>query len=66
MVTPDSVGADGVVYGIVNLSVANLHREADHASEMLTQALLGMPVRVLQHNDWYRIQTPDDYIGWVH
>ena len=66
VVTPDSVEADGVVYGIVNLSVANLHREADHASEMLTQALLGMPVRVLQHKDWYRIQTPDDYIGWVH
>ena len=33
---------------------------------MSTQALLGMPVKVLQYNGWYEIQTPDDYIGWVH
>ena len=33
---------------------------------MSTQALLGMPVKVLQYNGWYEIQTPDDYTGWVH
>ena len=35
-------------WGIVNLSVANLHEKADFASEMITQALLGMPVKVLE------------------
>ena len=65
-VLPDSAALEGKVYGVVNLSVANLHSRADHASEMMTQALLGMPVRVLQHEDWYRIQTPDRYIAWVH
>jgi cell wall-associated NlpC family hydrolase len=35
-------------------------------SGMSTQALLGMPVKVLQYNGWYEIQTPDDYTGWVH
>ena len=33
---------------------------------MTTQALMGMPVKVLQHRNWYRIQTPDNYIAWVH
>ena len=65
-ILPDFEGLGGKVYGIVNLSVANLHKAADHSSEMVTQALLGMPVRVLQCDDWYRIQTPDNYIAWVH
>ena len=33
---------------------------------MMTQGLMGMPVRVLQRDGWYRIQTPDNYIAWVH
>ena len=65
-VLPDSDGLQGKTYGIINLSVASMRREADYSSEMVTQALLGMPVRVLQHRDWYRIQTPDNYIAWVH
>ena len=43
-------------YGVVHISVCNL----------TPQALLGMPVKVLQYNGWYEIQTPDDYTGWVH
>ena len=31
---------------------------------MMTQGLMGMPVRVLQRDGWYRIQTPDNYIAW--
>ena len=27
---------------------------------------MGMPVRVLDYDGWYLIQTPDDYIAWVH
>ena len=52
--------------GIVNLSVATLCENPDFSSEMMTQALLGMPVRVLERGDWHRIQTPDDYVAWVH
>ena len=33
---------------------------------MMTQSLMGMPVRVLQRDGWVRIQTPDNYIAWVH
>lgn len=65
-VLPDDDLMNGKTYGVINLSVANLRRESDFSSEMVTQALLGMPVRVLQHDGWYQIQTPDDYISWVH
>ncbi|KAA6326026.1 Dipeptidyl-peptidase 6 [termite gut metagenome] len=63
---PDEAGLEGKTYGVVNLSVCNMRAGSDFSSEMVTQGLLGMPVRVLQRNDWYRIQTPDNYIGWVH
>jgi cell wall-associated NlpC family hydrolase len=63
---PDEAALNGKTYGIVNLSVCNIHSEHDFSSEMMTQGLLGMPVRVLQQNGWYHIQTPDKYIGWVH
>ena len=56
----------GKSYGIVYNSVATLHKEASHSSEIVTQTLMGSPVRVLdKQRDWYRIQTPDSYIGWV-
>lgn len=65
-VLPDEQELDGKTYGIVNLSVASMRVEPDYSSEMMTQALMGMPVRVLQYKNWYRIQTPDNYIAWVH
>lgn len=65
-VLPNAVALEGKTCGIVNVSVCNLRVEADFSSEMMTQALMGMPVHVLQHDSWYRIQTPDNYIAWVH
>ncbi len=53
-------------FGIINLSVATLCVNPDFSSEIATQALLGMPVRVLEEQNWYRIQTPDNYVAWVH
>ena len=53
-------------YGVVHISVCNMRDEGKFTSGMSTQALLGMPVKVLQYTDWYEIQTPDDYTGWVH
>lgn len=65
-VLPDTQALGERTYGILNLSVANLHVQPDFSSEMTTQGLLGMPVRVLQQDRWLRIQTPDRYIAWVH
>ena len=65
-VLPDEAGLEGKTYGIVNVSVCNLRVAPDFSLEMMTQGLMGMPVRVLQRDGWYRIQTPDNYIAWVH
>jgi len=57
-------------YGVVTISVCNLRRTADFDAEMVSQALLGTPVHVLQISDngnpWPQVQTPDNYTGWVH
>ena len=56
-------------YGVVDISVANLRATPDYDAEMVSQALLGTPVHLLQHadkNGWPEVQTPDTYTGWVH
>ena len=54
------------IWGLATLSVANMRSAPDHASELVSQALMGTPVKVLQVVDgWYYIQTPDLYLGWV-
>lgn len=52
-------------FGVINLSVADIRTEGKFSAEMATQAILGTPVRILQKGGWYRIQTPDGYIGWT-
>lgn len=52
-------------YGIIKLSAADIRTEAKFSAEMATQAILGTPIRILQKDGWYRIQTPDGYIGWA-
>lgn len=52
--------------GLVTLSVINLRKQPDHASEMVSQAKLGTPVHILKSDDsWLLIQTPDNYIAWT-
>ena len=56
-------------FGIVNISVCNLRATPDYDAEMVSQALLGTPVHIMEitpKNNWPRVQTPDSYTGWVH
>ncbi|MCB7481924.1 NlpC/P60 family protein [Christiangramia sediminis] len=54
------------IYGIIDVSVANLRGEAKHSAELVTQATLGTPVDIWKRTDeWYYIQTPDGYLSWV-
>ena len=56
-------------YGVVDISVCNLRATPDYDAEMVSQALLGTPVHILQKaekNAWPEVQTPDTYTGWVH
>lgn len=53
-------------HGIINLSVGNIRSRPSHASALITQALMGTPVKIYEKEGWwYRIQTPDRYIGWI-
>ncbi|MCK5134663.1 MAG: C40 family peptidase [Bacteroidales bacterium] len=55
-----------IVSGLINNSVANLRSGPRHSAEIVTQVLLGTPIRVLKReNDWYLVQTPNQYLGWV-
>ncbi len=64
-VLPDD-GLEGKTLGIINNSVANLRSQPSHPAQLVTQATLGMPVKVLKkEGSWYMIQTPDDYLSWV-
>ncbi len=56
----------GKIYGVVNRSVANMRVEPSARTEMATQAILGVPIRVFKKggNNYY-VQTPDSYLGWM-
>ncbi|WP_297086259.1 C40 family peptidase [uncultured Draconibacterium sp.] len=53
-------------WAIVTLSVCNVRGAASHSAELVTQAVMGTPVKVYMENGgWFLIQTPDCYFGWV-
>jgi cell wall-associated NlpC family hydrolase len=53
-------------FAVARNAVINIRSTPKHSAELGTQALLGMPLKVLdKKGDFYRIQTPDQYISWV-
>lgn len=53
-------------FGVVTISVANMRTKPEHSAEMATQAILGTPLKVFKKvRDWYLVQTPDNYLGWM-
>lgn len=54
------------LYAVITHNVVALHAAPDGGAEMVSQAILGDNVSVLEENGEYaRIQTLDDYTGWV-
>lgn len=53
-------------FGVVTVSPCNIRSAPGHSQELATQALLGTPLNVLkQQENWFLVQTPDKYIGWL-
>lgn len=52
--------------GVVNVSVANIRFVPKHSGELSTQSTLGTGLKVYkQEGDWFYVQTPDGYLGWL-
>lgn len=55
------------VNALVNNSVIHLRRQPSSKTELITQARLGAPVRILMEKESKSlIRIPDGYIGWVN
>ncbi len=57
-------------YGVVIKSVENMHRNPDEMSEVVSQAIIGTNVKILKmekkdEKEWFYIETPDTYKGWM-
>jgi len=53
-------------WGIVKVCIANMKQTASHSAELVSQAIMGTPVKILRkEGSWIQIQTPDHYIGWI-
>ncbi len=64
MVLPENPDS---AFALVRVSVANLRAKPSYAAELVTQATLGLPLRVYKKTGgWYRVQTPDSYIAWIN
>lgn len=65
LVLPDTTETKKI-WGLVTISVSNIKREPSYSSELVSQALLGTPVKILKtKGSWLLIQTPDYYLGWT-
>jgi hypothetical protein len=54
-------------WGLVSVGVCNIKGSPSHSSEMVSQAVMGTPVKILKkRGGWLLIQTPDYYIGWAN
>ena len=53
-------------WGIVRISVAHLRYKPSHSAEIVSQALMGTPLRLLEKvGEWWRVQSPDGYISYI-
>lgn len=55
-------------WALVNIPVACIREGDSHASEMSSQAIMGMPLRILEDNggEWLLIESPDTYRGYMN
>lgn len=61
----------GPASAVVTNAVENMHSRSTSSTDVVSQALLGENVTILKKErnadgeDWYQVETPDTYKGWV-
>lgn len=59
-----AVAADG--YALVNISTAYVRSRPSHSGELVTQQLMGFPVKILDsEGEWNKVETIDGYEGYI-
>ncbi|MCT4590236.1 MAG: C40 family peptidase [Carboxylicivirga sp.] len=54
-------------WAITTLSLANLRDKPRHSAQLVSQTIMGTPVKVLKTMDgWSLVQSPDNYIAWTN
>ena len=68
MATPaaaQTAESDTATWAVPVASVVNVRCTGTYGGEMETQALLGMPLKVVKNGQWMRVQTPDGDTGYT-
>jgi SH3-like domain-containing protein len=53
-------------WALAALSVSNMRAIPDHTSELVSQVLMGTPLKILDVKEkWYQVETPEHYLGWM-
>jgi hypothetical protein len=53
-------------WALASLSVSNMRALPDHASELVSQVMMGTPLKVSDFRDkFYQVETPENYTGWI-
>lgn len=53
-------------YALVDISTAYVRSRPSHAAELVTQQLMGFPVKILSsENEWSKVETIDGYTGYI-
>lgn len=55
------------LWGLVNVSVACMRAEPRHGAELVSQAIMGTPMRLVESasGGWWRVQSPDGYDAYM-
>lgn len=53
-------------WGLSRISVAHMRTKPGHSSELSSQVIMGMPIKLIEkHGDWWLCETPDGYNGYI-
>lgn len=64
IIPANQLGKD--IWAYASQSVINIRRGPSFKEEMISQALLGTPLKIIaKKRNWYQVQTPEGYEGWT-